>query len=201
MLTFSNPLHRTFPCALLALLAFGCSAAVEDAGGEPIDSASAALSGCLPEIPEALAVPQGNKLTFALTAEGAQIYDCKATADGSAAWVFRAPEADLFGRRGRLAGSHYAGPTWEALDGSTVVAARLAGVTVDATAIPWLLLQAASHAGDGRMSTVTFIHRVSTTGGLAPVSGCDATQLGGVAEVEYTATYLFYEAKPKRHGS
>jgi hypothetical protein len=179
---------------LAAFMATGCVATVEDSDDS---SASAAqlLSSCLPNIPEALAVPQGNKLAFVLQAEGVQIYDCKAAADGSVAWVFRAPEADLLGRHGRVAGSHYAGPTWEAIDGSTVVAARLAGATVDATAIPWLLLQAVSHAGQGRMSKVTYIQRISTTGGLAPSGGCDAAHVGAAAEVDYTADYAFYEAR------
>ena len=112
--------------------------------------------------------------------------------------MFRAPEADLFGKRGRIAGSHYAGPTWEGLDGSTVVAGRVAGVTVDATAIPWLLLQATSNTGDGRMSDVTFIQRLETVGGLAPATGCDAAHIGAVADVPYTALYAFYEARRGR---
>jgi hypothetical protein len=189
---------RLLPFALLGALG-ACVAPVESGAGEDeaLTSSAQSLSSCLPEIPEALAVPDGNKLAFVLQAEGVQIYDCKAAADGSASWVFRAPEADLFGQRGRLAGSHYAGPTWEALDGSTVVGSRLAGATVDASAIPWLLLQAASHTGKGRMSKVTFIQRISTTGGLAPATGCDATLAGAVAAVDYTADYVFYEAKPK----
>lgn len=185
---------RLLPCALLAALG-ACVAPVESGEDEALISAEQSLSSCLPEIPAALAVPDGNKLAFVLQAEGVQIYDCKAAADGSASWVFRAPEADLFGHRGRLAGSHYAGPTWEALDGSTVVASRVAGATVDSSAIPWLLLQAASHTGKGRMSKVTFIQRLSTSGGLAPAGACE---LGAVAEVDYTADYAFYEAKPKR---
>jgi hypothetical protein len=192
---------RLLPLALLTTLSAGaCIAPVESGDDEALTSSEQSLSSCLPEIPEALAVPDGNKLVFVLQAEGVQIYDCKAAADGSVAWAFRAPEADLFGQRGRLAGSHYAGPTWEALDGSTVVAARVAGASVDAGAIPWLLLQAASHAGKGRMSKVTFIQRVSTSGGLAPAGGCDATLVGDVAEVDYTADYAFYEARPK-HGA
>jgi hypothetical protein len=175
---------RLLPFALLTALSAGaCVAPVESGDDEALTGSEQSLSSCLPEIPEALAVPDGNKLVFVLQAEGVQIYDCKAVADGSAAWVFRAPEADLFDQRGRRAGSHYAGPTWEALDGSTVVAARVAGASVDAGAIPWLLLQAASHVGKGRMSKVTFIQRISTGGGLAPAGGCDSTRVGAVRAV------------------
>jgi hypothetical protein len=195
---------RTRVLVLLVLLALSASACITPADqveDEPLTGSEQSLSACLPAIPEALTVPDGNKLTFVLQAAGVQIYDCKAAADGSVSWVFRAPEADLFGHRGRLAGSHYAGPSWEALDGSTVVAARVAGASVDASAIPWLLLQATSHTGKGRMVDVTFIQRVNTAGGLAPASGCDAASAGAVAEVEYTADYLFYEAKAKPRGT
>jgi hypothetical protein len=170
----------------------GC--ADTDGHGELLSSTAEALSSRMPTVPPELAVPAGNKLDFVLGAEGVQIYDCKAPADGSFAWVFRAPEADLFDRRGSVDGSHYAGPTWEALDGSTVVGARVASVTVDASAIPWLLLQATSRSARGRMANVTFIQRLSTRGGLAPSSGCNATLARAVAEVPYTASYAFYEA-------
>jgi hypothetical protein len=114
--------------------------------------------------------------------------------------VFQAPEATLYGRRGRVAGKHYAGPTWEALDHSKVVATKVAGFTADASAIPELLLQAASHEGSGLLSGVTFIQRLDTSGGLAPAAGCGADQVGAVARVDYTATYYFYEAAQRCTG-
>ena len=122
---------------------------------------------------------------------GVQIYDCKDPGTGPA-WVFRAPQATLTDRRGAFAGTHYAGPTWESKDGSKVVGTRLAGATVDPTAIPWLLLGAASHAGSGRMEEVTYVQRVRTSGGLAPAGPC---AVGDVAEVPYTATYCFSEGE------
>lgn len=191
-----HPLIRFAGSALFAgSVLHGCAAEIDNAGDEPA-VAEQALSACLPDIPPELAVPAGNRLAFLLDATGVQIYDCKASADGSsAAWTFRAPEADLL-KRDHIAGSHYAGPTWEALDGSTVVGARLAGASVDPTAIPWLLLQAKSHTGDGRMSEVTFIQRLNTTGGLAPSTGCDLDHLGAEADVPYTALYTFSKAHP-----
>jgi len=74
------------------------------------------------------------------------------------------------------------------------VGAKVAAVTVDTSAIPWLLLRAASTSGNGKMSRVTFIQRLSTSGGTAPSSGCDASTLGAVARVGYTAKYYFFEA-------
>lgn len=179
--------------AVASLLALSACASLDPDPQAAVEAADEALKSRLPEIPAALAVPAGNRLAFTLAAQGVQIYDCKAGADGSLGWVFRAPEADLFVHRLRV-GTHYAGPTWEAFDGSTVVGARVAGATVDATAIPWLLLSAASNTGRGLMSEVTYIQRLSTAGGLAPTSACDASNEGAEVDVEYTATYAFYRA-------
>jgi len=180
---------------LAALLFAACAVDGSDAASDDaVDQSAEALKQRLPTIPDALAVPAGNKLAFALFGDGVQVYDCKTNADGAAVWTFRAPEADLFSGK-HLAGIHYAGPTWEALDGSTVVGTRVAGVTVDASAIPWLLLSAVSPDQHGRMAGVTYIQRLETVGGLAPTTGCDAMQLGAVAEVDYTALYAFYKAR------
>lgn len=163
--------------------------------GELSAPESTALSMHAPPLPSStLAVPAGNKVSFHYDAIGVQIYGCQATATGYG-WVFTAPEATLYGRHGRVTGKHYVGPTWESTDGSKVVGAKLAAFTADPTAIPELLLQAASHDGTGVMSEVTYIQRLDTVGGLAPVAGCDATHVGDVARIDYTATYFFYEAE------
>jgi hypothetical protein len=141
-----------------------------------------------------LAVPAGNRLVRQLEAVGVQVYTCTAAPAG-AAWVFTGPEATLQSRQGEAAGKHYAGPTWEALDGSKVVGAKVAGATPDPAAIPWLLLRATSHAGAGEMTEVTYIQRIATTGGLAPAEGCTPASLGAVARVPYTASYCFSQAR------
>ncbi len=122
-------------------------------------------------------------------ASGVQIYTCKAKpSDGKAApayeWVFKAPEANLSGDGGRI-GKHYAGPTWEAADGSKVVGALLASV-------PWLLLAAKPTSGPGLFSKVTYVERVFTAGGTAPKVNADAAHAGTSARVPYAATYIFY---------
>lgn len=149
-----------------------------------------------PAVPSAIAVPAGNKLFLVGHAVGVQIYSCNATTSGFA-WSFVAPRADLYGDNGKLLTTHYGGPTWEARDGSRVVGQREAGVTVDDTAIPWLLLSIASTADgpDGdRLVTTTFIQRVATTGGLAPAAeDCNAATAGAEAEIPYTAEYYFWK--------
>ena len=179
------------------LLAFGCAADVGTGpeGSEPlVQVESEALSSPCTPAPAALTVPDGNRLAFRLDAEGVQIYACKATAAGGYGWAFVAPEADLMTRGGHVVGLHYAGPTWELYDGSSVVGAKIAGASVDTTAVPWLLLSAASHNGQGFMSIVTYIRRVDTAGGLAPATGCDVDHVGAQARVDYTATYEYWMA-------
>ena len=143
---------------------------------------------CPAGIPAAIVPAADQDLAFILDARGVQKYTCGA----AGAWVFVAPDAEVY-RGNQTFIYHYAGPTWEWLDGSTVVGARVSGATVDATAIPWLLLRAASHnAVEGKMTDITSIQRVLTTGGLAPAGACTP---GDAADVPYTAQYIFYRTK------
>src|SRR5262252_3576498 len=123
-----------------------------------------------PTVPENLKAPEGHVLLKAL-GKGVQIYTCKATTDNPAkfAWTFKAPEAELKNKEGENIGKHYAGPTWEASDGSKVVGAlQQQAASPDPSAIPWLLLKAKSNEGTGAFSKVIYIQRVDTTGGRAP---------------------------------
>jgi hypothetical protein len=176
---------------LCASLTVGCATPV----GEPTGTtAGEALSSkCAPSVPSGLQVPDGNKLEMRFDAIGVQIYACAATSGSSYGWVFQAPQATLYNEGGQVAGTHYAGPTWAADDGSTVVGAKVAAYTADPSSIPWLLLRAVSHSGDGRMTRVSYVQRLNTVGGKAPATGCDAAHVGGIARVDYTATYYFYE--------
>jgi hypothetical protein len=177
---------------MLVFFAVAIGACQELPGGEEAIS-SAVSKKCPPSVPDpSLNPPDGNKVAFSMDATGVQVYACQQPASGPA-WVFVFPEANL-SQDVKISVVHFAGPTWEALDMSTVVGTKVAGFTPDPTAIPWLLLSGSSHAGSGRMSDVTFIQRLNTVGGLAPPSVCDATTLGVVSRVPYTATYVFYKA-------
>jgi hypothetical protein len=182
-----------------SMLFAGCAADMEP-NDESLGSVTLELGRPVPTPSDpSLVVPEGNKLAFALDAMGVQIYACQADATtGAYAWVFQAPEATLHSGCGELAGTHYAGPTWEANDGSTVKAARVSGFTPDPSAIPELLLKTTTTTGPGRMAKVTFIQRLETVGGIAPSSACDAALAGDIARVDYTATYYFYAAKKSR---
>lgn len=148
-----------------------------------------------PQVPAAIRAPAGQVLFLEALASGVQIYECTAkpgTAQGHE-WTFRSPEAALADRGGRPLGKHYAGPSWEAADGSVVVGevkARDPGP--DKAAIPWLLLNAKSTTGNGVFSATRSIQRIHTTAGLAPDAACTAGQVGQTARVPYTAVYYFY---------
>ena len=58
--------------------------------------------------------------------------------------------------------------------------------------IPWLLLQATEHAGSGVLSTVDYIQRLHTRGGVAPNGGICEPASDQTVGVPYTAVYKFY---------
>jgi len=124
--------------------------------------------------------------------KGVQIYACKAKNDGYA-WSLKAPDANLLDAKGQLIGKHFAGPTWQANDGSAVVGEALnASPSPDTGAVAWLVLHAKSHSGSGVMASVQYIVRIHTEGGVAPSSGCDASHAGNEVRVPYHAVYLFF---------
>ena len=124
--------------------------------------------------------------------KGVQIYTCKA-AGTDYAWTLKAPEATLSDVKGKLIGKHFAGPTWQASDGSTVVGEPLnVSPSPNAGAIPWIVLHAKSHEGDGVMATVDYVVRTRTEGGVAPSTGCNAGHIDAEVRVPYSAIYLFF---------
>jgi FtsP/CotA-like multicopper oxidase with cupredoxin domain len=149
-----------------------------------------------PAVPEGLRVDPSQVLILEAQASGVQIYQCRPSKDDPASfkWVFKEPEADLFDRSGTRIGKHYAGPTWESTDGSTVVGeVRQQDSGPDPTAISWLLLQAKSSSGTGVFSRTHSIQRLNTVGGKAPAAdGCSRASAGTEARAPYRAAYFFY---------
>lgn len=127
-------------------------------------------------------------------ATGAQVYVCRKTS-GEFTWTFERPAATLADAAGAVQAEHGAGPSWTARDGSKVVGTVLTTIPAPGSgAIPWLVLQAVKHEGQGLMSDVAFVLRTDTEGGVAPSSGCDAGRDGAHTEVPYRATYTFVGA-------
>jgi hypothetical protein len=150
-----------------------------------------------PEVPPDLRPPSGEVLFLDAHASGVQIYECVGRPDGYA-WVFRAPEAVLADGAGHALGKHYAGPTWESSDGSSVVGEVKAHAPAPGAGdIPWLLVSAKSTTGSGVFTPTTSIQRLDTKGGVAPLGGCGAASDKQLARVPYTATYYFYRAPKK----
>lgn len=165
-------------------------------------TASAKNENHEPAVPPSLEAPAGNKMSFRAYAVGVQIYIAMPSPanPNQLVWSFTAPEAVLLDSHGHVVGSHYAyaGPTrpaWESMNGGLVVCSRtVPPVTVDANAIPWLLLDAVQTEGPGIFRHTTHIQRVNTTGGLAPST--PPAYAGQEARVPYTADYIFYRAHP-----
>jgi hypothetical protein len=160
----------------------------------------AALAGCAaaPPTPGPLRVPANQSLIKQLHAAGVQIYECQPAKNdpSQVEWVFKGPEANLFSKAGRNVAKHYAGPTWEASDGSKVVGEVIGNSpSPKPNSIPWLLLRARGTAGNGLFTHVQFIQRLNTMGGSVPAAGCRKEQSGQQLRASYTADYLFYGAR------
>jgi hypothetical protein len=150
------------------------------------------------EVPDKLKPGANESLAMIVPAKGVQIYECRAIKDqaGAYEWAFVAPEADLFDTGGKRIGRHYAGPHWEAADGSKIVGALKERADAPAAdAIPWVLLTAKSVGPEGSFSKVTSVQRVSTVGGVAPKGGCSQAAAGKPARINYTADYYFFTRK------
>jgi len=155
------------------------------------------------DVPPTLQVPAGQKLTRMLHGTGVQIYQCKASAQDPSryTWVFQEPKAELSDRSGKDVGRHFAGPTWEADDGSQVVGEVVAHADAPGVAAPtpngiqWLLLRAKSNTGKGVFANVQSIQRLHTIGGLAPQDPCDAAHADQRTRVAYSADYYFYNGR------
>jgi len=154
-----------------------------------------AIAVAAQEAPPQLQPPPNEKLLLRVHAKGDQVYTCKS--DGAQpAWTLKAPDAQLFDKDGKPFGKHFAGPSWEATDGSRVTGKAVANApSPDADSIPWLLVNIVSHEGTGVLSPATTIQRLNTKGGKAPASGCDASHAGQELRVPYSADYVFYAPK------
>jgi hypothetical protein len=175
------------------------------------------------DVPHDLQVPEGNKLFLVGNALGTQNYVCVPSTKSATgvAYALFTPEATLFSTDdGGQIITHFFSPnphevnpsttvvapggriraTWvHSHDGSTVWAKlhTNGSATVNQDAIDWLLLDTAGvengPTGGDILAKSTFVQRLHTTGGLAPLVGCGSpSELGNQAFIPYTADYLFY---------
>jgi hypothetical protein len=156
--------------------------------------ASLALAACA-ESRQNLQPSATERVSHTLQAAGVQVYQCRQSRDNPPQheWGFVGPEADLYDAAGQRVGRHYGGPTWEALDGSKVMAQVVGRVPAkSADSIPWLLLAARPVSMQGTFGHVTSIQRLATIGGAAPVQACSPQNAGETVRVPYAAQYVFF---------
>jgi hypothetical protein len=165
-----------------------------------------------PIVPADIQVQNGYKPFLLAHAVGTQSYMCQVS--GSAfKWVPVGPQATLFDDDGEQVLTHFLSPnpsmgnvpfaTWQhSRDTSSVWAQKISESSdpefVAPGAIPWFLLwvngELEGPAGGDKLTLAVYIHRVNTTGGKEPSTGCSV--LGDVNGsrkfVPYTADYYFY---------
>ena len=170
-----------------------CLLAISLAAGMLVAGAAAA------QIPPAIATV-GEATVVTLHAEGVQVYECKTGSDktgGEAtgsdhklAWTLREPIATLL-LAGKTVGRHYAGPTWQHVDGSSVVGKVVANAPGKTpTDIPWLKLSATARKGQGMLSGVSTVQRINTQGGVH-AGPCDKART--FYSAPYSADYVFLQ--------
>ena len=169
----------------------------------------------VPPVPADIQVEAGHVAFLKGHAIGTQNYACLPSGS-SYAWTPIGPQATLFvdlpWNQPQQITTHFFSrnpqdgvirPTWQgSFDTSAVWGAQVSMSTdpayVQAGAIPWLLLRAAGvkagPSGGTLLAQTTFIHRLATTGGLRPATGCsEAGHVGAIVYVPYTADYYFYK--------
>lgn len=197
-----TPSHRPWATSI-AVLTVGCltflipGARVE--GGTP------------PQVPSGLEVPAGNRPFLRAHAVGTQTYVCLTSPSGYT-WGFFGPQATLFTVEATPLVTHFVSPnpneggtpraTWQHSRDTSRVWARQIAMSSDPAfvehgAIPWLLLGVVGAefrpSGSRKLSDTTYIQRLRTSGGLAPMTGCaEAPDVGKKALVPYAADYVFY---------
>jgi hypothetical protein len=189
-------------CAI-ALLAAAVFTVPRSAHADPVNP---------PPVPANLQAPAGTKAFLVGHARGYQAYVCIASSTGFT-WTFFGPQATLFAGNDRQLTTHFLSPnpneagtlraTWQHSQDTSSVWARAIATSSDPAfvepgAIPWLLLevvgaQGGPRGGADRLTDAVFIHRVNTTGGITPSTGCsEAADVGARVFVPYTADYFFY---------
>ena len=147
-----------------------------------------------PDVPDKIKAPSSEEVVLIGHASGSQIYVCQQDANQKWAWTLKAPDAELRDDKGTVIGRHYAGPTWKHNDGSAVVGKAVERVdSPDSNSIPWLLVTATSHSGDGVLTRVTSVQRIHTKGGQPPAAAeCNSSTPNAETKSNYEADYYFY---------
>ena len=209
--------RRTLLVACSTALAIACTVAL------PQRADAARITP--PAVPGTIQIEEGNTPFLLGRGVGTQNYIClpcpNATTPATAcpdtsgfAWLLFTPEATLFDDHGKQLTTHFFSPnpdengtiraTWQHSKDSSIVWGGAATASNDSNfvepgAVAWLRLpkggtQEGPKGGD-ILTATTFIHRVNTHGGVAPLDGCAGPEnVGAKAFVPYTADYIFYKS-------
>lgn len=157
------------------------------------------------EIPEVIDLPanlpSGNSRVATYYAEGVQKYKAVQTGIDPAtfAWVFVAPQADLYDITNKKRGTHGAGPHWQLSAADSIFAQAYSppktAASPDAGSVDWLLLMPKTgKTPTGIFADVSYIQRIATNGGKAPLT--PPVSSGQTVDVPYTAIYRFTKINP-----
>lgn len=187
-------MNRTFTlCCLVAVLS-GCSSmpARTASPGSPV--ANEPHVAGQEALPSAVRVPPGNRIAMETVGTGEITYQCRANRAGDAyEWAFAGPKARLTTRDGTVVGSYYGPPTtWESTDGSKLTGTQVAVAPAGIGNIPYQLVKATPAMAKGSMAGVTYVQRLATRGGVAPMLPCAASNAGTNHIVKYQADYIFW---------
>jgi uncharacterized protein DUF3455 len=164
-----------------------------------------------PPVPSNLVPLDGSTAFFIGHARGTQNYVCLPSG-GAFSWTLFGPQATLIDDNGDQQITHFLSanpfengalrPTWQHSRDTSIAWALAIRTSTDPAfvvpgAIPWLLLQVVGAqfgpAFGHKLTDTTYIQRVNTAGGVAPVDGCSvATDVGRKIFVPYAADYVFY---------
>jgi hypothetical protein len=173
-----------------------------------------ALAGAItpPAVPDNLVIHEDVRAFAIGHAVGTQQYVCLPSGT-VAKWVLFGPQATVFDDDGQQIMTHFLSPnpaesntpraTWQDSIRTSAVWALKVEESDDARfvepgAIKWFLLRVVgAQAGSGtndQLPKARFIHRVNTSGGVAPASECAVLgDVGKTKLVPYTADYVFYK--------
>ncbi|CAN5473534.1 DUF3455 domain-containing protein [soil metagenome] len=163
------------------------------AGLSCVAAAGCSMPLATPVAPDAVMAPAPAKPYLDTLGIGEITYECRETA-GKFEWAFVGPVATLYDANKKTVGKYYAGPTWEANDGSKVTGKQVATApSPNPASIPLQLVKVDPvSSGMAAMNGVSYIQRLDTKKGVPPTMVCDSASKGSSQKVAYEARYVFY---------
>ena len=163
-----------------------------------VAAAGCAIAAIAPPagVTSAVAPPADEEPVFALRGEGTHAFECRPLASDPSrfGWAFASPDVTLYDGA-RPVGRQVAENTWEATTDRSAVSGVLRSRQDAGGNMPWLLYRSQSASDAGLFAGVTSVQRVNTSGGVAPATGCDASNSGKEARVAVAADYYFYRRR------